>query len=101
MLRINKKIKSVNGLVATLAATILMGSSNTHRTITLRSTEAENVEKLTCAQKVKFVSMLLEETSEFQKLAIFTKIIKELFSYQIIRKRWYMYQTCQYTPPFS
>ena len=62
--------KSVSGLVDTLGGTLLTCSSKTQRTVTLISTEAEYVALSTCAQEVKFVSMLLGEMTEVEKPSI-------------------------------
>ena len=56
--------KSVIGLVSTLVGTLITCQSKDQRTVTLSSTYVENVELLACAQEVKFISMLLLETTE-------------------------------------
>ena len=47
-----------------------MCSTKFQRTVTLRSTEAEYVVILACAQYLKFVSILLGEITEVQKLSV-------------------------------
>ena len=60
-------MNSVRGLVATLGGTLTTCSLKNQSTITLSSTEAENIALLSCAQEVKFVNMLLKEMSKVHK----------------------------------
>ena len=62
--------KSVSGLVNTLGGTLLIYLPKTQRTVTLSSTEADYMEFSACAQEVKFVSMLLGETTRVQNPSI-------------------------------
>ena len=62
--------KSVSGLVTTLGGTLLIYLPKTQRTVTLSSTEADYMEFSACAQEVKFVSMLLGETTRVQNPSI-------------------------------
>ena len=62
--------KSFIVLVATLGGTLLKCYSNTQRTVTLSSTEAEYVDLLLFTQEVKFISMSLEKTTQLQKPSV-------------------------------
>ena len=68
-----EKRKSVRGLVNTLGETLMLCSSNTHKTVALISTEAEYVAPFKYIKELKFVCKLLEVMPEVQKPLVMYK----------------------------